>query len=338
VETYAVPVAALKRAQAPRVLNVAAASHNPMALLEGVAPFTIDNTPGFADHFAAAVISPTLHVMIWEWDDELNDWVEEGYYPLYMEWPGSENPDTDLYHVKIASTAFTTTRVLTASTTLYQNVDDDDNPIGDPVAALGYSSVKPKETYTITVGAHDLETGVTAWGAPRAVAIPFGAYSAGLSASRINVEPGSSAVITLDLTISDDLFYDIDLWLILDDLPWEIDAYWPDVARAVQSGRAHTMAQPGGDPTYLTLDAPARRPPSAKDALRDPFQVTRLGPQAVRENVDFHDPIAVEVAADAEPGLYTLPIWVVIGDEKTVLNLTIQVGQSQIFLPLLMRR
>jgi hypothetical protein len=170
------------------------------------------------------------------------------------------------------------------------------------------------------------------------VEIPFGTYSAGLSTARINVEPGSSEVVTLDLTISDDLFYDIDLWLILDDLPWEIDAYWPDVAQAVQNGRARTMAQPAGDPTYLSLDAPARRAPSAKDAERNPFQVARLAPQAVRETFEFHDPIAVEVAADAEPGLYTLPVWVVIGDEKTVLNLTIQVGQSQIFLPLVTRR
>jgi hypothetical protein len=339
-----------------REVHVAAADFNPLVQYAGATPIHIDHTATFAAHFATATITPELQVEIYGWQtppdvctEPQNDpdceedggggwgkWVFEDFWPLYFEWTPSHHPDTDGYVVEIQTVGapeITATHTFTVGDTVYEMYDDANNFLG-VVGYSGWREVQPDSSYRLRVGAIDYATNRIAWSQPANVTVPLGSVTLShVGGGSVTVPIGGERQHTFTLDMSPDLFYEalleIDLW----NLPPEIDVNFLD-ERAQR--KSDGIISPRG------RLAPQVAPGSTRESI---VSVARVAPdglptvQAASQRAAFAEALTlvVSAAADAEEGVYEVPIRVTAGPIESEITLQVIVGQSKLYLPAISR-
>jgi hypothetical protein len=321
-----------------RTVNVAAAEFQPRTLTDGAGKILVDQTDWFEGHFAKSQITPELHVEVWDWEpcappiasdceqveDEWGRWVFSDYMPLYYKWDPSYHPDVDGYIVYIDaldSDLVTSTQVFTVGDSIYQFYDDNNQPTGDPVGAYGWREVFPDETYSIVVGAYDQDTGRVDKSAPVKVTVPLGTLDLTSLSPLVWVKPGGSGNGQLHITLSEDLFYDADLVMDLENFPPGLDANF--VGDSGQTANS-ALVSPRG--RLAPLDATRAQ---TKISIKTP-RIAEGAPSARAARADYQEDIGIVVTALAEVpyGSYTLPFVATSGPISRTAEITIFVGDD----------
>ncbi len=313
--------AALKtraRSHGARTVRVADQHFSEQVLTEGAGVIHIDHTDWFMDHFATTTaITPELHIEVWDWepcgdppaadcewvDGEWGRWVFADYMPLYYEWTPSDHPDTDSYIAYIDavdSDVITQTQVFTLTDTLYQMYDENNEPTGGIVGSYGWRDVYPDEIYTLAIGAYDADTGMIDRSPPLTFEVPLGDFNLTGPETMVVLKPGAATTTRLISSMSEDLFYDIDLFMDLMNVPYEMDADFISLR-----GRASES---------VWISPRARlKPLSTTWANRQGFvKASRLsvdgGPTMRAALTNYEDEIGIVITSTPtlEPGYYTL--------------------------------
>ncbi|MCC9075113.1 DUF4397 domain-containing protein [Litorilinea aerophila] len=353
----------LATAAGSREVRIAAAAFDPQVQYADAAPIPIDHRDTFPEHFATAVITPELQVEIYMWqtqpdvcdppesdpdcqqldDGEWGKWVLADFYPLYFEWTPSHHPDTDGYVIEIvpiSSPTITATQLITVGDSIYEMYDDNNNFIG-VVGFSGWREVAPDSTYRLRVGAIDYDTDRIAWSPSQEITVPLGWVELfhldndgdGDGDDTVQVPLGGEALHTILLSMTPEVFYEVMVEVDLWNLPPEVDVAFVDAeAQSLDSG----YVSPRG------RLAPASLPAGPRGTVVSAARVAPDGSptvQAASRLNNFNEPLTLHItaAADAPPGLYTIPIRAINGPSVVELPLRIIVGQTNIYLPVITR-
>lgn len=344
VNQYA-SLASMARAYGPRTVRVADADFDVDVQVAGAAAIHVDHTADFENHFVTTVITPELHVELYQWDNTLcpqpqedeeckqidgewGKWVFSDYFPLYNEWTPSLHPDTDGYVVKIepvAAPEILATETFTVGDSVYEVYDDKGNFTG-VVGYHGWSDAYPDASYRVSVGAMDYETDKIAWSQATMINIPLGTLDIDPASARLTMEPGGSIVTNLLLDMSEDLFYDVDVTIDLENLPPGLEFEFVD-----EEGDVHASRQ---------ISPRGRLAPGAGDqAVRGWYAVARLQangqPTARATQAPFAEEVAVRVTVEesVEEGTYRVPVVATAGPVEVRTEWIVQVGDAQLQLP-----
>ena len=349
------------RATQDRQVRIAATDFDQRVQFEGATSIRIDHTSSFAGHFSTGVITPELHVEIYQWltqpdvcDPPQNDtdcrqdqdgawgkWVLDNYYPLYFEWEPSTHPDADEYVLEITpieSPSITSTQRITVGNTLYEMYDDENNYLGI-VGYSGWPGVFPDSTYQVRVGVIDNETDRIDWSPTVTTVVPLGSIELQAPAETVTASAGVASVITktISLHMSQDLFYDASIELLLWNLPLGLDVNFVDddiAAYLNDDYKADYVVSPRSRlvPAVPQANSPKRTATVTRlQADGSPTIEARLRSSIFSETI----PIEIEIGPDVPAGSYMLPIRAIAGPLVSDTVLRLQVGDAGIYLPLL---
>ena len=244
VMAYAAPME-LRRsnpARAARTLRVAKEGFEPLLATQDAEPILVDHTASFPTHFATQPVTPELNIEL-STLDETGEVSTTEFVRVLLSWPISEHPDQDGYVVYLdtkpipANGVLTTTRIITVGESVNQFYDEDGNEEGGLVGILTLQDVYPQTPYYVVVGVIDDQTGMVARSQMATFNVPLG--DMGLQGPAADVIVNDAVTFTLGVTMTDDLFYGIELYMDTQGLPAGLDAdYLDDASEAAEATRA----------------------------------------------------------------------------------------------------
>ncbi len=174
---------------------------DPMNLLLGVEPLTVDNTATFPGHFASTPVTLTPNVDVYI-PNISGTRALAGHAPLYIQWSLSNNLDTDEYVIYIDTQPFPADDVLTTT-----QIITGGHFINAPIGSHIWSDAVPGQTYYVVVGAIDYASGQIDRSAMQSITIMSGDF--GLRNPIAPVQLIDQLVATVDVTKTASLFYGI---------------------------------------------------------------------------------------------------------------------------------
>ena len=212
-------------------VRVAAEGYDPLAQLEGAAVIHIDNAMTFTESWTTT-ITATLGVELWEWDKDAQEWVATDINGLYIEWDPHPHPDVDGYVLYVGTSPLSVTKVITLGDAIRQHYDSSGKPIGDPVGVAVWNNVEPNQTYYLSVGAEDVDSGRISRSSESSVPVFLGSINLIAPISSYEIKAGEEVTVTLIVTMSEDLFHShVGLYADLEDVPAGIEIRAADTAQ-----------------------------------------------------------------------------------------------------------
>lgn len=213
VQGYVWTEPTLENATAVAAMNrvrVAAQGYDSVAQASGAAEIPIDHSASFGASWTAT-ITPTINprFVTTNSQGEPQEVVIDG---LFVEFTPYDHPDVDSYVLEVSGLGVT--RVITTGNSTYYHYNDAGEPVGDPVSYAIFNGLNPETTYTLRLGAQDIDSGQTAWSQEQVVTVPLGDFSLAATQQVFAVPAGQEeATVTLLLTKTADLFSDVSIYL-----------------------------------------------------------------------------------------------------------------------------
>ncbi|MFP4394519.1 MAG: fibronectin type III domain-containing protein [Anaerolineales bacterium] len=311
---------AARAALGPRTVNIASESYHPFKALENTGVFHIDQTWWFEDDLVAGTaITPELNIELWAWDEAEQDWVFDEYVPLLINWTPLWHPDADYQVVAIdqwleEEQTITETGYIKTDFTIYEVYDEYDEYLGD-VSMANWYDVAPDETYYIAVGLLDVDTDTTLWSDYEELEVALGDFDLWWEEEYLEAYfwpgDGYGEVDTyLVLTMTEDLYYDLNLDFDYDGLPAGIEAeIWE-----------------GEEELARMLTARGKNPPT--DDAPCPRCSQRIAKAVTEEIYEEYVNIVIYVDETVPTGWYTLPVVASAGQETSIAEVEFYVEQT----------
>jgi hypothetical protein len=199
---------------ADNAVRVAAEDYDPLRQLSAVVPIHVDNTASFSASWTTALTSTINPRFIRADPAGRSPSTIETIPGLFLEYTPYNHPDVDGYIVRVTDNRGMTD-IITAGLSMYDRYDEFGNFLYGPVNFATFNGILPRTTYTVEVGARDFDTGRIAWSQPFVTYVPSGDFQIRAQPPEIRVGTPAPAVVTatLVLTMTNDLFSDVSLYL-----------------------------------------------------------------------------------------------------------------------------
>jgi hypothetical protein len=144
------------------------------------------------------------------WSPAITPTVDASAQQLVLSWDTLDHPDVDDYTVYIGDSPHVPDQVIMGLNAFY-NHDDEGHTVGQPFGRYAINNVAPGESYYLSIGARDVESGRTVRTAEVPVTIPGSDYSLSVPRSTYRFAEGTSTsfAIPLSLQIHAPLFYPV---------------------------------------------------------------------------------------------------------------------------------